>query len=168
MYTLVERAFLFAKHAHEGQTRKYTGEPYFNHAYAVAVLVFPHGPTVTAAALLHDVVEDTEYTLEDIETEFGVFIASIVEQLTDCETGNRKERKAAACERLRNAGNFAKTIKLADMIDNRKSIMQYDKDFAVVYMREARELLPNLKGGCPKLYKQLEDILDEYYERVSE
>ena len=67
-------ALVFAAKAHEGQFRKYTNEPYITHTMAVAEMLLEHGvedPEMHAAALLHDVVEDTTYTSEDIEKMFG-------------------------------------------------------------------------------------------------
>ena len=81
---IIERAFKFAKEAHKGIRRR-SGEPYILHPIAVARIVSQEiglGSTSICAALLHDVVEDTEYTVEDIENHFGKKIASIVDGLT--------------------------------------------------------------------------------------
>ena len=75
---IIERAFKFAKEAHKGIRRR-SGEPYILHPIAVARIVSQEiglGSTSICSALLHDVVEDTEYTVEDIETHFGKKIAS--------------------------------------------------------------------------------------------
>src|SRR5690606_38890864 len=84
-----------------GQKRKYTGEPYILHPMSVAGIVAttPFATkTMIAAALLHDVVEDTTYTLKDIEDRFGKEVARLVDWLTDLSTpadGNRAKRKLA-------------------------------------------------------------------------
>ena len=81
---IIERAFRFAKEAHKGVRRR-SGEPYIIHPIAVAKIASQEiglGSTSICAALLHDVVEDTEYTVEDIEQHFGRKIARIVEGLT--------------------------------------------------------------------------------------
>lgn len=77
------RAYDFAKKAHEGQERN-NGEPYFNHVFAAAknCARFDMGPTVVVAGLLHDTVEDTDVTLEDIEKKFGKEVASLVDGVT--------------------------------------------------------------------------------------
>ena len=78
---IIERAFKFAKEAHKGIRRR-SGEPYILHPIAVARIVSQEiglGSTSICSALLHDVVEDTEYTVEDIENHFGKKIASIVD-----------------------------------------------------------------------------------------
>ena len=81
---IIEKAFRFAKEAHKGIRRR-SGEPYIMHPIAVATIVSQEiglGSTSICAALLHDAVEDTDYTIEDIEAQFGKKIAQIVEGLT--------------------------------------------------------------------------------------
>ena len=81
---IIERAFKFAKEAHKGIRRR-SGEPYILHPIAVAKIASQEiglGSTSICAALLHDVVEDTDYTVEDIEQNFGKKIAQLVEGLT--------------------------------------------------------------------------------------
>ena len=86
---LITKAFNFAKQAHKG-VRRLSGEPYIMHPIAVAQIVCSEiglGSTSICAALLHDVVEDTEYTVEDIENMFGAKIAQIVDGLTKISGG---------------------------------------------------------------------------------
>ena len=81
---IITKAFNFAKHAHKG-VRRLSGEPYIMHPLAVAQIVCSEiglGSTSICCALLHDVVEDTDYTVEDIENMFGAKIAQIVDGLT--------------------------------------------------------------------------------------
>ena len=90
----LKSVFHFANLAHKGQKRKYTGEDYIVHPISVARLVEKHGGSLDqqAAALLHDVVEDTSHTLADINALFGHDIAELVRWLTDTskpEDGNR-------------------------------------------------------------------------------
>ena len=77
---LTTRAKVFANIAHDGQVRKYTGEPYISHPVSVAKLVKDVGSsdTVISAAWLHDVVENTKFTAEDILNRFGVEVANLV------------------------------------------------------------------------------------------
>ena len=82
---LIKRAFFLAKEAHQGVRRR-SGEPYLLHPIAVAKIAVEEiglGVKSVVAALLHDVVEDTEYTVEDMERIFGPKIASMVDGLTD-------------------------------------------------------------------------------------
>ena len=82
---LIIKAVQFAIKAHEGQTRKYTGEPYVVHPMAVARTLEVNGMDgdTIAAALLHDVVEDTDVTAKDIMREFGTEISNIVIGVTN-------------------------------------------------------------------------------------
>lgn len=151
---LEEKARRFATAAHESidHRRKYTGEPYIVHPAAVVELVrgVPHTDAMLAAAWLHDTVEDTPITLADIEREFGMEVASLVEQLTDVSKpvdGNRRLRKEIERAHTAKASPPAKTIKLADLIDNARSILARDQSFAVVFLAEKRSLLEVLGDG---------------------
>ncbi|GBQ52311.1 HD domain-containing protein [Komagataeibacter sucrofermentans] len=133
MTDLISRAdaFTAAAHASINQCRKYTGDPYIVHPRRVAQTVKQTGARdeVVAAALLHDVVEDTPVTLEEIRTEFGENVAALVEMVTDVsrpEDGNRRVRKAMDRDHLALASAEGQTIKLADLIDNTASITRYD------------------------------------------
>lgn len=171
MDEIIIKARTYAKEAHEeiGQIRKYTGEPYIVHPAAVAKLVstVSNDLEMISAAWLHDVVEDTNRTLEDIEHEFGSGIAALVENLTDIskpEDGNRKTRKAIDLEHTKAATPRAKTVKLADLIDNSKTITKYDPKFSKVYMAEKRMLLEVLAEGDSKLYRIASDIVESFYD----
>lgn len=153
-------AFCMAAHAAVGQVRKYTGEPYAVHPIAVSGLIRTYVPDATEemliAALLHDVVEDTQVSLELIAAQFGLLVASYVDQLTDVskpEDGNRAARKAIDLAHTAAASPQAKTIKLADLLHNTSSIRTYDPEFAKVYLVEKRALLEVLTEGDPTLYR---------------
>lgn len=166
--SLILNARRFAEEAHDGQVRKYTGEPYINHPVNVAKMVLSsNAPSeVIAAALLHDVVEDTPVTINDISREFGIVVSSLVEEVVDISRaadGNRAIRKEIDRQHLACASPEGKTIKLADLIDNTSSIIEYDKDFAVVYMCEKKSLLEVLADGDEHLYKVASGIVKQYY-----
>ena len=132
--------------AHGDQKRKYTNDPYIVHPIAVAELVktVPHTDEMVAAALLHDVVEDTPVTIEDIENKFGSKVAELVGWLTDVsrpEDGNRKTRKAIDRDHSARAPADAQTIKVADLIHNTQSIEKHDPHFYKVYKEEKIKLL---------------------------
>ena len=100
---IIERAFRFAKEAHHGIRRR-SGEPYIMHPIAVARIVCEEmglGSTSICSALLHDVVEDTEYTVEDIENLFGRKIAMIVSGLTKISGGIFGDQASAQAENFR-------------------------------------------------------------------
>ena len=157
---LVERAREYAINAHKriDHRRKYTQHPYSVHLAAVAKLVnsVTDDPEIIAAAWLHDVVEDTSATLYDIEVEFGKGVAVLVEDLTDVSKpsdGNRATRKAIDRQHLANASPGAKTVKLADLIDNCQDICKNDKRFARVFLEEMDPLLNELQEGDVILYE---------------
>ena len=149
---LITKAAEYAERAHEGQTRKYTGDPYFVHVARVAHLVEERGgtPDMIAAAFLHDTVEDTSTTILDIVANFGPTVAKLVEELTDVYTHeafpdkNRAERKRLECERMATISDEAKAIKLCDLIDNTDSIVRHDPGFAKIYLREKANLLESM------------------------
>lgn len=158
MSDLIEKATQLARWYHRDQTRKYTQEPYIVHPEAVATWVdkVPHSEEMIAASWLHDVVEDTECTIQQIETTFGLDVAALVEMLTDISTkedGNRFIRKQIDLAHTAQASREAKTIKLADLIDNTKTIVEYDKNFARVYLDEKARLLNVLVEGDAFLYE---------------
>jgi (p)ppGpp synthase/HD superfamily hydrolase len=152
--TMVERARVFATAAHAavGQVRKYTFEPYIVHPAEVASIVrsVPHTDEMVAAAWLHDTVEDTDVTIEDVRAEFGDKVAELVGWLTDVsrpEDGNRAVRKAMDREHSAAAPAEAQTVKLADLIANTRSIMKHDVAFAKTYLEEKRLLLEVMDKG---------------------
>ena len=127
---LIGKAFNFARQAHKG-VRRLSGEPYIMHPIAVAQIVCSEiglGSTSICAALLHDVVEDTDYTVEDIENMFGSKIAQIVDGLTKISGGIFGEQASAQAE------NFKKLlltmsedirvilIKIADRLHNMRTL----------------------------------------------
>lgn len=166
---IVEKAQLFAFKSHEFQVRKYTHEPYINHPANVATLVDGTSSADTnmlAAAWLHDVVEDCDIKLDLIEKEFGKDIRYLVEGLTDITSlkdGNRKVRKEIERNRIANCCHRIKTIKLADLIDNTKTIVLFDKEFAKIYLEEKKLLLDVLKEGDEFLYSLAQSIMYESF-----
>jgi (p)ppGpp synthase/HD superfamily hydrolase len=156
----VQAAHDFARRAHAsvGQVRKYTGEPYIVHPVAVAerVRTVAHDDAMLAAALMHDVVEDTPVTLARIEERFGADIAELVDWLTDIskpEDGNRAVRKRIDLLHTEKASPQAKTIKLADIIDNTITISRHDPNFWRRYRRECLDLLGVMREGDPDLWE---------------
>ena len=150
-----EKALAFAREAHGEQKRKYSHEPYIEHPKRVAEMVrqVPHTEAMICAAYLHDVVEDTPVSLEEIEQEFGKEVARLVHELTDEYMKanypglNRKERKKRENKRQAKMSSEAKTIKLADVIDNTRDIIKNDKDFSRRYIPEMEALVEALQGG---------------------
>lgn len=148
-------ALKFATIAHEGQVRKYTDEPYIEHPKRVVALLktVKHTPEMVAAAYLHDVVEDTKVSIQDIKARFGSQVADLVAELTDeyekvkYPNLNRRARKDLEVMRQAKMTTAAKTIKLADVIDNTRDIVKNDPGFARKYLREMYGLTRALQGG---------------------
>lgn len=155
-----------------GQKRKYTGEPYIVHPLAVAGLVATvPGATqeMIAAALLHDVVEDTGTPLSSIRERFGTEVDRIVDGLSDMQTkadGNRKTRKARECAKLGAADWAIQTVKLADLISNTASIVALDPQFAVTYLEEKDALLRVMTKGDRGLHAMASDLCREGQEKL--
>lgn len=163
MSDFIERAALFSRAAHQavGQVRKYTGEPYWHHPAAVAAMAQEvKGTTeeMVAAAYLHDVVEDTQVTLDDISREFGLVVSGYVYELTDQfadpAIGNRAHRKELERQRLARVSPGAATIKYTDLIDNTSSIVARDPRFARFYLAEKRALLLVMRQGDRGLWER--------------
>ena len=129
----IEHAKMWAGMHHKGQIRKYTGEPYIEHPLAVAETVKEHGLSGEAivAAILHDTVEDTGATMEDVEELFGTKVAEYVWYLTKPPeyVGNRELRKTLDRNRLSEAPEEVKIIKFFDVYHNAGSIKEHDIDF---------------------------------------
>lgn len=146
---LIGKAKFVAEEAHKGQVRKYTGEPYYTHVVSVAnkVAELTDDAEMIAAALLHDTVEDSDVTNEEIYEIFGRNVAEMVYDLTDHFTKetypkfNRKKRKGLEAKRLGGISERAKVIKLCDLSDNTSSIIEHDPGFARVYMKEKSMVL---------------------------
>jgi len=167
MHDLVARVRRYATEAHSriNHRRKYSFEPYDVHLRDVAGIV----ATVTddpdtIAAWLHDVVEDTPASFLDIEREFGPTLAALVEELRDVSRpadGNRAARKAMDRAHLAGASSRAKTVKLADLIDNCRDICRQDPEFARVFLQEMASLLEVLGDGDQRLHKKASAALME-------
>ena len=161
---MLAKAIQFAADAHHGQVRKYTGEPYVTHPLAVMKMVqeVPHTSEMLVAAVLHDVVEDTPFEIEDINREFGSLVSLYVDGLTDVskpEDGNRRTRKAIDRDHTALQGAEVQTIKLADLIHNTYSIQKHDPSFYKVYKREKVELLNVLtKGDLTLMWRAQQQI----------
>lgn len=173
MLTKIEFAQSFARKKHEGQKRKYTGEPYINHCRSVAnqVAMVTNNQDMICAAWLHDIIEDTGTLAMELNELFGPRVTQLVVELTDQYTlfrdGNRAMRKQKECERISKISPDAQTIKLADLIDNTKSIVERDPDFAKVYLKEKENLLEVLTKGDYGLYEIARISLNQGFKKLA-
>ena len=158
---MVKKALAFAELKHSGQIRKYTGEDYIVHPIEVAELVATMLREVTlhqmykmgnfsiedayTAALLHDVVEDCGVSNIEIAAMFGANVALIVEGLTDDKLeGNRAARKEKMLRKHNSMPAIVRFIKVCDLIHNMRSILAYDIDFGVVFLKEVKSMQDNV------------------------
>lgn len=167
---LVKRAYDFAKQAHQGQKRR-SGEPYFNHSQAAAESITEWGldEATIAAALLHDIVEDTSYSLEEIKEKFGEEVAFLVDGVTKIG----KVRYRGVESKVENLRKFILylsqdirviLVKLADRLHNMKTLSalppQKQKRIALETMDIYAPLAYRL--GMQKLSGALEDLAFPY------
>lgn len=170
MTELLHKAVIYAARAHKGQDRKYTGLPYITHCLEVLQILQEGHPQATeemlCAAVLHDVVEDTPFSLYDINKQFEAEISMLVYHLTDHYTKesyaylNRRERKEQEAHRISRAPREAQIIKLADLISNSRSIIERDPGFAEIYLKEKKYLLNLLDANLP-LWDQAYSYIDQ-------
>jgi (p)ppGpp synthase/HD superfamily hydrolase len=170
-------ALEFAKEAHAGQVRKFSGEPYFKHVYRVHKCVAEEtdNPDLWDASALHDIIEDCHITRAELALVFNETVASIVYELTNQYTKvnfpwmKRHDRKQQELKRIAKISYSAKLIKLADRIDNLIDVKLNDPTYAdfwvlgkareFYYVRESRDLLGVLRGVNPTLEKMLESLV---------
>jgi guanosine-3',5'-bis(diphosphate) 3'-pyrophosphohydrolase len=172
----------FADKAHGSQVRKYSGDRYIVHPVRVMEMVREHTDDlpVLAAALLHDVLEDTSVTEAEIEAALLRIMDTysvketikLVVELTDVFIRkeyprlNRRTRKDKEADRLSSVSPDAQTIKYADIIDNVTDIVKEDTDFAKVYVSEAKQMLKVMDAGYSVLRQKALAIVDECTETL--
>ncbi|HEX7847136.1 MAG TPA: HD domain-containing protein [Chitinophagaceae bacterium] len=177
MDRILEQIKNFADQAHGDQQRKYSPERYIAHPVRVMQTCRKYSSKlpVLAAALLHDVVEDTEVGSRELEEYLSSVLSKedvahtmkLVIELTDVYTKeayprlNRKRRKAKESERLETTSGDAQTIKYADIMDNCRAIGKSDNDFALVFLKECSELLNKMTKGKKELWDEARTIVDE-------
>lgn len=164
-HPVVVRADEFAAYAHRNQLRK-TGGPYIVHPRRVAQVVSEvPGATyqMVAAALLHDVVEDTDITLSEIAGVFGLTIASMVLGLTsqfkDPSLGNRHQRAMLEAGRLSQQPAEVQTVKAGDILSNAEGLSALPTSFVQVYIPEKLHQLDMLYLADPGLVSRARSLL---------
>src|SRR5579859_118528 len=168
--TLLEHAFAFAAHAHEGQQRR-SGEPFIEHPFAVArILAELHLDEETlAAALLHDVVEDTGVEPDQLKSEFGEEIAKLVDGVTKLTRIQFQSREHAEAENYRKMivamaqDPRVILIKLADRLHNMRTIEYLGKQKQIQKAKEALEVYAPIahRLGIHAMKWELEDLAFE-------
>jgi guanosine-3',5'-bis(diphosphate) 3'-pyrophosphohydrolase len=172
---LLLKALAFAAYKHRDQRRKDAeASPYINHPIALAdVLVNEGGVTdveVLCAALLHDTVEDTATTHEELADAFGSRIARIVAEVTDDKRLPKAERKRLQVEHAPHLSREAKLVKLADKVCNLRDVAErppagWDLARRQEYFDWARQVIDGLRGTPGAESRRLEDAFDAAYAR---
>lgn len=184
---LLDRAIIFAVQAHKGVERKGKGFPYVVHPMEAVEIVatMTNDQHMLAAAALHDVIEDTDTTADDLRREFGERVALLVEAESDIQIeGDRSEswhaRKQAAIEHLAHASHDVKVVALGDKLSNMRAIA---RDFAtqgnalwdLFNVKDVKEHEWHYRGLAESLrelqdtfaYKEFEQLIDQVFGKKS-
>jgi guanosine-3',5'-bis(diphosphate) 3'-pyrophosphohydrolase len=167
---LILHATAFAADKHRNQRRKDAeASPYINHPVALANLLAQAGigdATVLAAALLHDTIEDTDATPEELIATFGAEIAAVVLELTDDKSLPKAERKRLQIEHAADLSSAAKLVKLADKICNLRDMSDSPpKDWSLERKREYFDWARRVVAGLRGTHARLEQLFDVEYAR---
>lgn len=186
---LLDRAIMFAVRAHAGTERRGKGFPYIVHPMEAMEIVATITPDqeVLAAAALHDTVEDTDVTIEQIQAEFGQRIASLVAVESDTyqegvsEEDSWHERKQAAIDRLARAPRDAKIVALGDKLSNMRAIardyaMQGDALWNLFHVKDRKDHEWHYRGLAGSLnelqdtfaYKEFEQLINQVFQGSEE
>lgn len=175
---LVLMALHFAADKHRSQRRKDVhASPYINHPIALAEALCSIGsvddPVTIAAAILHDTIEDTETTGEELETRFGAEIRGIVEEVTDDKTLESAQRKRLQIERAAACSARAQLVKLADKICNVRDIIDAPPASWSVsrrrgYIEWARAVVDGLRGRNAALERFFDELCERALAGLSE
>ena len=182
--TLLDRAIVFAVRAHAGTERRGKGFPYIVHPLEAVEIVATMTPDqeLLAAAALHDTVEDTDVTIEQIRAEFGDRIASLVASESDVQVDGVSEedswhaRKQAAIDRLSRASHDAKIVALGDKLSNMRAIArdyakQGDQLWNLFHAKDPKDHEWHYRGLAESLrelqdtfaYKEFEQLIDQVF-----
>lgn len=167
---LLLKALSFAAHKHKDQRRKDKAtSPYINHPISLADILCNEAHitdiNVICGALLHDTVEDTETTLDELKHEFGEPIRKIVDEVTDNKKLSKEKRKQHQIDHAANASKNAKLVKLADKISNLRDVAnnpppEWDLKRRQEYFDWAKRVIDQVRGVDPGLEKLFDDAFD--------
>jgi len=171
---LILKAAHFAAQKHKDQRRKDKEvSPYINHPISVAKIISEIGniedPEVLAAALLHDTIEDTETTVDELIDNFGERVCSLVQEVTDDKNLPKMERKQRQIEHAKEISEGAALIKLGDKISNVTDItntppIDWDSNRRLEYFEWAEKVINN----CPKVNTSLEKYFKDSIQKGRE
>jgi guanosine-3',5'-bis(diphosphate) 3'-pyrophosphohydrolase len=177
-YASLFAALHFAAEKHRDQRRK--GEcasPYINHPIEVAEMLVRVGAvtdvTLLQAAVLHDTVEDTETTFEELEARFGSAVRSLVAEVTDDKTLSKEERKRLQVEHAPTLSAGARQVKLADKICNVRDVankppLDWSLERCAEYLQWSEAVVAGCRGVNERLEQEFDDSLEEARARLKE
>ena len=167
--SLFLKALHFAADKHRDQRRKdQNASPYINHPIYVAQILSDiagiDDVEVLCGAVLHDTVEDTETSLNDIELAFGLRVARIVEEVTDDKSLKKNARKQAQIDHASHISREGALVKVADKIANIRDVgssppSDWSTERRQEYLGWAKEVVARCKPECPELVSYFEDSL---------
>jgi len=173
MEEAILKATNFAALRHRNQRRKdSTKTPYINHPIGVAYSIVHEGGIkdveIIQAALLHDTVEDTATTLEEIEEQFGKNVRSIVAEVTDDKSLPKQKRKMLQVEKAAHKSYGAKIVKYADKLYNLRDLLRDPPDFWDIltiqgYFVWSKKVVTGLRGTHPVFDSLLDDVFKQQF-----
>lgn len=172
------RAVAFAADKHRDQRRKNAdASPYVNHVIGVAELLARVGgitdESILVAAILHDTVEDTETTPQEIADHFGTAVARIVAEVTDDKALPKEERKRLQVEHARHASAGAKLVKLGDKIMNVVDVTNqppptWDVARRLAYLAWAEAVIAGCRGSNATLERMFDEVVVRGREKIQQ
>ena len=170
LLSLLFKALAFSAEKHTKQRRKDIDKtPYINHPISLANILAKRwviDENVLCAAILHDTIEDTETTVEELQEHFGEKITSIVLEVTDDKSLEKSVRKQKQIEHAATISHEAKLVKLADKIANITDIINtppvdWSSDRKKDYFNWAKAVVDNLRGAHQGLEKDFDDLINK-------
>lgn len=170
-HALVRDARTFAQDKHKGQTRK-DGTPYFSHPDRVAKFVAKnkqskHLPELVSAAYLHDTIEDTDATINEVREKFGDLVASLVTDLTSDQQQKIEMGKTDyLTKKMLEMSDYALVVKLCDRLDNISDLKNSENpEFVNKYVKETKSILERLKTR--EITKIQQRIINQIQKKLS-
>lgn len=167
---LIVPAVQFAAEKHAHQRRKNaTQEPYINHTIGVMHLLWEsgvHDPAILSAAVLHDVVEDTDVSLDEIRERFGAEVASVVAEVSSDKTLTTREQKKQQLEHAPRLSFAASVVKQADRLHNLSMLKdgppaKWTREYLLAYLAHSL-LLADRLSGLPALSERIRACVSKY------
>jgi guanosine-3',5'-bis(diphosphate) 3'-pyrophosphohydrolase len=165
---IILKAAEFSAHKHRDQRRKDAdASPYINHPIGLANVLTNEGgisdPVILAAALLHDTLEDTETTYEELRGQFGDEIADVVVEVTDTKWLSREARKQLQISKASHSSTQARAVKIADKICNLRDILASPPEGWALerkqgYFDWAKEVVDGVRGAHPELERRFDAL----------